>query len=399
MCFASSCAHTHAWRLCMFILTDWASWVAYGIVFNALTTLVLQVSGLIAGFDLFTNSSFAVTFLLFFLFGVAMMSMALAVSTLITRAKTAQTVGYLLIAIGFVMQSILCSAYGSLIDLLFSSSLASWVVVVRWVLTFYPAFYMSKGFYDISSRSSPEISVAAGKVTEGPGFAWGDLFLTRHLKFFNFDITVPPTVQVFYYLAANAVLYAALAFYLDAVLPGSHGSPRHPLLCLRRPCAALCCCGRRGSRSRGYRGEGGDDDDDDDNDDDWADWAGPRPAGNSHRKRSRRRNKLSCRDEGVAEERQRAAMSPAPAGVAVRLHKLKKVYWRNRLACRGKDVRAVNGLDLTIQQGEIFALLGHNGCVRVCVSVVPWPDSHPLHTCCVARFQSWQNDDTVSAHR
>ena len=47
-----------------------------------------------AGFDLFTNASFAVLLIMFFLFGLAMMCLAFLISTLISSAATAQTVGY-----------------------------------------------------------------------------------------------------------------------------------------------------------------------------------------------------------------------------------------------------------------------------------------------------------------
>jgi len=47
----------------------------------------------IADFDLFTNANFFVIFLLFFLFGVSMMCLAFLLSTLISSAATAQTIG------------------------------------------------------------------------------------------------------------------------------------------------------------------------------------------------------------------------------------------------------------------------------------------------------------------
>ena len=162
-----------------------------------------------------------------------MMSMAFLISSLTSTAATAQTVGYTFILMGFVFQVILSSQYGALIDLLFSDNVASWVIVVRWILTFYPPFFFSKGFYDIVAKASPEISMAAGKVIQGPGFWWSDLYATRHITLFRkFPVTVPPTVEAFYYLLATIALYTLLALYFDAVLPGDHGTTRHPLFCI-----------------------------------------------------------------------------------------------------------------------------------------------------------------------
>ena len=65
------------------------------------------------------------------------MSLAFLLSTIIQSSQTAQTVGYAIILIGFVFQTILCSGYGILVDILYSPDLPTWVTVVRWILTFY----------------------------------------------------------------------------------------------------------------------------------------------------------------------------------------------------------------------------------------------------------------------
>lgn len=47
---------------------------------------------------------------------------------------------------------------------------------------------------------------------------------------------------------------------------------------------------------------------------------------------------------------------------AIRIENLKKIYHKYPFGIRSKkDVLAVDGLDLTIDQGELFCLLGHNG--------------------------------------
>jgi len=81
-----------------------------------------------------------------------------------------------------------------------------------------------------------------------------------------------------------------------------------------------------------------------------------------------------------------AAMSPPPAGVAARLSHLVKVYPRSWWACRGEDVTALDDLSLTVRDGEILALLGHNGVfcgvVCTCCTCLWRLGSLTAHTCC-----------------
>jgi hypothetical protein len=105
----------------------WASWLAYGLAFCFATTMVLTLSGWIAGFTFFTNTNFFVPVLLFTMFGGSMVCLAFLLSTVIVQTKTAQVVAYSAILCGFVFQTIICSAYGGLLDLLFDNTVPSWV--------------------------------------------------------------------------------------------------------------------------------------------------------------------------------------------------------------------------------------------------------------------------------
>jgi ABC-type multidrug transport system fused ATPase/permease subunit len=93
---------------------------------------------------------------------------------------------------------------------------------------FYPPFNFAKVYSDIAALSSNTIDLAEGKIVEGPGFFWADLYKVRTIpKFFTFpDIEVPPPINSIYYLLMNFALFTFLTWYLDNVLPGEHGSPR-----------------------------------------------------------------------------------------------------------------------------------------------------------------------------
>jgi len=44
-------------------------------------------------------------------------------------------------------------------------------------------------------------------VIQGPGYSWSDLYVHRHVTFFKFHIDVPPTVNAFYWLLIDAIIF------------------------------------------------------------------------------------------------------------------------------------------------------------------------------------------------
>ncbi|KAA0158429.1 hypothetical protein FNF31_02424 [Cafeteria roenbergensis] len=209
----------------------WLAWSVHAGVLSLVSALLLTACGWAAGFEFFTNSHWLVPPALFTFFNWAFSALAFLVSALVRSQRTAQSIAYTLCLIGFVFQVILCSAYGKLIDLLYGN-VADWVVAVRWLLSLYPAFHLSKAFYAVAELSSSEIDVAAGHVTKGPGFHWSDLWETKEIKFFGMDIHDPAPAQAFGFLLANMLIFGVLALYLDAVLAGDQGTPAHPCFCI-----------------------------------------------------------------------------------------------------------------------------------------------------------------------
>lgn len=68
----------------------WLTWFITGVTFIILSTIILIASGMACQFDVFLNSNIFAIFLLFFLFGLAMMSIAFMLTTIISRSSTAQ---------------------------------------------------------------------------------------------------------------------------------------------------------------------------------------------------------------------------------------------------------------------------------------------------------------------
>jgi ABC-type multidrug transport system permease subunit len=61
----------------------WISWFIVGIIFSTLTTTVLIIAGLLCQFDIFWNIPIMMTFLVFFVFSMAMISFGFFMSTLL----------------------------------------------------------------------------------------------------------------------------------------------------------------------------------------------------------------------------------------------------------------------------------------------------------------------------
>jgi ABC-type multidrug transport system ATPase subunit len=214
----------------------WLVYVVMAVLLSALVSIVLMGAGYACMFTFFHNSNFAATFLLFFLFTLACSTLAFFLSTLLRSSATAQTIGYGVILIGFIFQSILGSAYGLLIDMLYYKGAALWVQALRVALFLYPPFNMAQAFADIAGKACSTPDLAAGLLKPGPGFHWADLFVEKELPHLipNVDITVPMPLQSYVLLAINCVVFLLLALLIDAFFPndGSTG---------------VRCCWRRGA--------------------------------------------------------------------------------------------------------------------------------------------------------
>lgn len=121
-----------------------------------MSTTVLIAAGSAFQFDFFLNANVGAIYFLFLSFGMAITSFAMFITTFLNSVATAQTVGYAFVLVGFVFQTILSSGNGLLVDMLWLSTAAEWVVAIRWILTFYPPFNMAKVFSDIAGISSSQ---------------------------------------------------------------------------------------------------------------------------------------------------------------------------------------------------------------------------------------------------
>ncbi|XP_049544231.1 cholesterol transporter ABCA5-like isoform X2 [Anopheles darlingi] len=121
-------------------------------------------------------------------------------------------------------------------------------------------------------------------------------------------------------LLVDIVLYAALAFYFDCVIPSDHGTKQKPCFCFNRN----YWCKKKVPKVPLLNGE----------------------SANSFNNTA---EDQACDVEPVSREMR--------GKEAIRIVDLYKTFH----SCRKPAVNAVNGINLTIYEGQITAILGHNG--------------------------------------
>lgn len=82
----------------------WLSWMTYELVLAAITSLLLAAFGALFQIRMFLNNDFGLIFMLFFLFQLAMASLAFLLSTAVGKASTAVNLGFVIFIIGWLMQ-------------------------------------------------------------------------------------------------------------------------------------------------------------------------------------------------------------------------------------------------------------------------------------------------------
>ena len=281
----------------------WVSWFITALVTSIIAILCVMTMGYICQFSFFWESNFFVVFITFFLFSFSMIGLSLMVSVIVGTAKEAISVGMFLYIFGVIIEIFLGNQ--SFVEFIYTKDLLA-ANILRPIFMCYPPFSFAKIVLDISALS---YDIGGEK---GPGYTWSDL--TKDQRYGN--LVVQSDFESWGILLMDAALYYFLAWFLSNILPSDTGSGSPPWFFLT-PSYWGCSCT---SSSNSYDG---------------VDYVS-----------------IGSRmyvAEGEGEE-------------AIRIAGLKKIYHKYPFGIRSdSDVLAVNGLDLTIDQGELFCLLGHNG--------------------------------------
>ncbi|KAF9585397.1 ATP-binding cassette sub- A member 1 [Lunasporangiospora selenospora] len=328
-------------------LVYWFSWWISNALLVFISAVVICGFGIAFGFTVFKNSNFLALLITFFLFGMAMVTMALWITTMVKRSRTAILIGIFLFIIGLLFESIV-----------FSNSYVGYIwydegttSVARYILMFIPFFNFGKIFLDMSLFATGRFDLLTETYIPGPGFKWNDLYnpiptdftptyddkRTRHPD-------VPAPIQSWYLMLMNIAVFVVLALYLDQVVADDYGNRRHLLFFLDPSFYGLNIRKKLTIRE----------------------WISAQQ--NDKTKRDAARKKLNGGslteteaddDNDVKEEREQALS--ADFETQARICNLQKVFRESQFRKSPLDKIAVKDLCLTLQEGKLLALLGQNG--------------------------------------
>ncbi|KAG6412263.1 hypothetical protein SASPL_124937 [Salvia splendens] len=297
----------------------WLSWFTWEGILTLISSLLTVLFGMMFGFDFFLNNSFAVVFLLFYLFQLSMVGFAFMLSAFIGKSSSSTTVGYFVFIIGLLTQ--LVTTFGFPYSRDFSK-------IYQTVWSFFPPNLFAAGLNLLSHAS---------ETPQDPGVSW-----KGRLRCTPGDEECVITINgIYIWLVSTSCLWFILAIYLDNIFPNASGARKSAFYFL----------------VPGY-------------------WTGK--GGN----KSEEGSVCSCvssiphlenihpDDEDVQEEetivRQQAAGANVDSSIAVQIRGLVKTYAGERSigCCRCKRTspyHALKGIWMNFPKDQLFCLLGPNG--------------------------------------
>ncbi|KAL6646412.1 hypothetical protein ACP70R_018020 [Stipagrostis hirtigluma subsp. patula] len=296
----------------------WLSWFTWEAFLTLLSALFTVLFGMMFQFDFFLKNSFGILFLLFFLFQLNMLSFAFMISTFVTKAASATTVGFAIFIIGFLTQ--LVTTFG------FPYS-SSYQKSYRIVWSLFPPDVFAKGL-DILGRATA--------TPEDKGVSWN-----QRGKCQSFETDCVITIDDIYkWLISTFFLWFVLAIYFDNIIPNVNGVRKSVFYFLM----PSYWTGKGGKMQEGGL---------------FSFFGSSRPADDA-----------TPTDEDVlAEEslvKEQAANNEIDPGVAVQIRGLRKTYpgsfSMGCCKCRTtKPFHSVKGLWVNLEKDQLFCLLGPNG--------------------------------------
>jgi hypothetical protein len=203
----------------------WLSWGAWELTLAFFTGHIITIFGMILQFNLFIKNSYGLLFFLFFLFQLAMSSLALVLCALIKKTAVAVYIGFAVFIVGWIMQTVV--AFGvpytpSYVDTLNGALTA--------IFSMFPWDLLSKGFLDLNAATVSDTS---------PGLKWNErssycqnIPVVANQPAYNpqqqyIDYTCVMSLNSIYLIyIALWVGYFFLAIYIDNVLPNETGNRR-----------------------------------------------------------------------------------------------------------------------------------------------------------------------------
>ncbi|XP_051123316.1 ABC transporter A family member 2-like isoform X2 [Andrographis paniculata] len=303
----------------------WLSWFSWEGILGLLSSLFIVLFGMMFRFKFFLHNSFAVVFLLFFLFQLSMTGFAFMLSAFISKSSSSTTVGFFVFIIGFTTQVV--TVFGFPYSNMFSNT-------YRIVWSFFPPDLLAAGLKLLSD---------ATETPRDPGVSW-----SGRTKCAPKDTECVITMNdIYLWLVGTSCLWFVLAIYFDNIFPNSSGV-RKPLFYFLSP--------------RYWTGKGGN--------------------------KSEEGSICSCTssipasedvgqdDEDVQDEetivKQQDREGVVDSLVAVQLRGLEKIYaGSTKMGCckckRTSPYHALKGIWLNFPKDQLFCLLGPNGAGKTTI--------------------------------
>jgi ATP-binding cassette subfamily A (ABC1) protein 5 len=203
------------------------SWFVSFTVMCFLATLVTVFSGMAFQIVMFLETNWFVLFAMFFTFGMCLVCAAFLLSTCVNTGKAALILGFIIMAITFIVNMFVANTavyrlYGDFVS-----------PAAPALLSLYPPYNFTKIFADISYQTLPTYDNFERVYKPGPGYKWGDLY-RNDIEYYGLE-GIPPTHHSFYYMLALDIAFLIAAWYLDNILPGATGIPRKTWFFLQPP--------------------------------------------------------------------------------------------------------------------------------------------------------------------
>eukprot|EP01026_Neomeris_dumetosa_P039658 TRINITY_DN3260_c0_g1_i6.p1 TRINITY_DN3260_c0_g1~~TRINITY_DN3260_c0_g1_i6.p1 ORF type:complete len:980 (-),score=135.90 TRINITY_DN3260_c0_g1_i6:302-3241(-) len=206
----------------------WMSWFIYEFLFSFVSALLMVIFGLIFQFDMFLNNNFGCLLILFWLFQMAMSSLAMLISSFLHKSSIAVYLGFAVFILGWIMQIVVAIAsypfqpkyykdFGGIITIIFA--------LCPWTL-------FAKGIDDLGQATA---------TSDDPGISWGqrysycknldeverDAYVTSADEYVDMEC-VFSLGQIYLIFFGQWLVYFILTIYLDNVIPNENGVRRKP---------------------------------------------------------------------------------------------------------------------------------------------------------------------------
>ncbi|KYQ89172.1 ABC transporter A family protein [Tieghemostelium lacteum] len=290
----------------------WFTWLVTNCAFNIVSSLVLTASGYIFQFDFFKKNDFGTFFFLFLLFSLSMVTFVFFLSTLIKSSDIATSIGFVIFLIGIVIQGVASFAFQE-----------DFFVAVRVILSLLPFALLTKGINDLSEASAGSVAVGL-RWSERTSNAWFSL------------------QDVYGWFIIDFFVFLIVALYLDNVIQSEYGVSK-PLYFFLQPSYWKSSPPKISANSETHQ-----------------------PTSKAKKNGLIGKDEIEMEggemeDEEVVNERNNIINNTVSEDTAVKIVNLRKVY-TTKSCCKVKSAyAAVKGTYLTIGNGQLFVLLGHNG--------------------------------------